>query len=129
MTELAITTPAIGALIHGGLYAGITRPFDGLPGGHLILLPDTPEKSLTWSEAKAWAESLGNGARLPTRFESALLYANVNEHIDQDYWYWTGTETSASRAWGQDFYDGYQVNNLKSYEARARAVRLIQLDA
>jgi hypothetical protein len=122
------TTPAIGSLIEGGLYAGITRGDDGQPSGHLILLPDLPGESMNWQAAKAWAENLGNGARLPTRFESALLYANLNEHIDDDYWYWTGTERSASRAWGQDFSHGSQYIHDKSYEARARAVRLIQLN-
>ncbi|MEY5098913.1 MAG: hypothetical protein RJA36_1632, partial [Pseudomonadota bacterium] len=63
---------------------------------------------------------------LPTRWESALLYANVREHIDTAGWYWTRTpyERDGSFAWYQGFHNGYQVNGLrKSYKARCRAVR------
>jgi hypothetical protein len=44
-------------------------------------------------------------------------------------WHWTSTQYSESFAWSQYFNDGNQNYHDKKYEARARAVRLIQLDA
>ncbi|MEP6770269.1 MAG: DUF1566 domain-containing protein [Polaromonas sp.] len=111
----------------GGIYAGVSRGLDGEADGHLFLLDDKPDDKLDWKAAVAWAESLGNGARLPTRFESALLYANLQDQLDTEAWHWTGTQYSDSSAWGQYFNDGYQGNLTKSYEARARAVRRLVL--
>ena len=112
----------------GGIYAGIARGFDGEPDGHLVLLPDEPTDKLNWAAANDWAQRLGNDARLPKRFESALLYANLRDKIDIDGWYWTGTQSSDNYAFVQHFYDGFQdVNYLKSSEGRARAVRRLAL--
>jgi hypothetical protein len=40
-------------------------------------------------------------------------------------WYWSSTQHAAysNDAWHQDFDDGYQYDGIKSFEARARAVR------
>ena len=111
----------------GGIYAGIARGFDGEPDGHLVLLPDEPTDKLNWAAANDWAQRLGNDARLPKRFESALLYANLRDKIDTDGWYWTGTQYSYHDASIQTFYDGSQSNYDKSYEGRARAVRRLAL--
>ena len=117
--------PAIGAAWPGvaGIYAGVARGLDGEPDGHLVLLDVVPEKDLSWAEAVKWGEGLGDGARLPTRFESALLYANLRDKLDTERWHWTGTQYSSDDAWGQDFGYGYQLNYGKDVEARARAVR------
>lgn len=118
-------TPAIGDPWPdvGGAYAGLSRAEDGQPDGHLVLLDDVPDGELKWADAVAWAQGLGNGARLPSRFESALLYANLQKEFVPDSWYWTGTQYSAGDAWLQYFGSGGQVSNFKSFEARARAVR------
>lgn len=42
-------------------------------------------------------------------------------------WYWSSTQYSDGRAWYQFFNYGLQDYDDKSYEARCRAVRLIQL--
>ncbi len=110
-----------------GTYAGLSRGEDGEPDGHLVLLDAVPAKDLNWPDAKAWAEGLGDGARLPTRFESALLYANVREKLDTERWHWTGTQYSESGAWSQYFGLGSQGSGDKKYEARARAVRRFPL--
>ena len=107
----------------GGAYAGLSRAEDGQPDGHLVLLDDVPDSDLKWADAGAWAQGLGNGARLPSRFESALLYANLQKEFVPDAWYWTGTQYSAGNAWSQDFGYGSQYDSYKSFEARARAVR------
>lgn len=111
----------------GGIYAGVSRGEDGAPDAHIVLLDVTPAEKLNWTDAMKWAEGLGNGTRLPTRFESALLYANVRDKLDTDGWYWTGTQYSDNGAFDQGFYDGTQYNDSKSYEGRARAVRRLPL--
>ncbi|MBK8916398.1 MAG: DUF1566 domain-containing protein [Phycisphaerales bacterium] len=72
-----------------------------------MLLP-AESPGVTWQEAIDWAKSVGG--ELPTRFEAALLYANVRDKIDPDYWYWTGTPLAGDEryAWGQYFSYGYQ---------------------
>jgi len=109
-----------------GVYAGVSRGRDGEPEGHLVLLNAKPDDELNWADAKAWAEGLGDGARLPTRFESALLYAHLQDEFEKD-WHWTGSQYSVRGAWGQNFGGGGQFNNAKSFEARARAVRRFPL--
>jgi hypothetical protein len=111
----------------GGIYAGISRGEDGAPDAHLVLLTDKPAGDLNWRDADAWVEGLGGGARLPTRFESALLYANLRDQFDTGPWYWTGTQCSELTAWNQYFDYGGQYYDGKSYEAQARAVRRFPL--
>ena len=52
--------------------------------------------------------------------------AGGTEAFEED-WYHSSTQASRSYAWDQGFYSGYQHNCFKSFEARARFVRLIQL--
>lgn len=120
-----LTPPAIGEEweAQGGIYAGLSRGEDGEPDAHLVLLPDVVDKGMPWADAVKWAEGIGNGARLPTRFESALLYANVRDQLDTDHWHWTGTPDSEGYAWGQYFLSGGQLSFITSSEGRARAVR------
>lgn len=124
-TEVTTSVPRIGEAWpgKGGIYAGISRGEDGAPDAHLVLLDVTPDEELTWSDAVKWAKGWGDGARLPTRFESALLYANLRDEIDTDGWYWTGTQYSGSFAFFQFFDYGNQCHYVKSSEGRARAVR------
>jgi hypothetical protein len=112
-------------LADGEVYAGLSRDPDTGDWHHLVLLPATTDQGLPWKEAIDWAKSVGG--ELPTRFESALLYANVRDQIDEGYWYWTATTHASepSWAWTQSFYDGSQLNNRKGYHGRARAVRRV----
>ena len=114
--------PAIGERTHGGIYAGLSRGESGESDAHIILLDAAPEDDLDWADAVKWAQSLGDGARLPTRFESALLYANLQDQFINK-WHWTGTQYGAYTAWNQNFHDGNQDSYGKSYEGRALAVR------
>ena len=110
----------------GGIYAGLARGEDGAPDHHLILAEQHGE-ALTWSAAKKWAAGIEvDGHKdfsLPTRFESALLYANVRDQLSTGYWHWTGTQYSVSYAWYQYFYYGIQGYYDKKAEGWARAVR------
>jgi len=121
----AVIPPAIGQPWPGvdGIYAGVSRGEDGHPDAHLVLLNARPSGELNWKDAVAWAAGVGEDTHLPTRFESALLYAHLRDQLDTDYWHWTSTQFSAAYAWTQLFYTGSQYYDIKSYEARARAVR------
>lgn len=115
-------------LNEGEVYVGLSRDHDTGAWHHLVLLPATTDKGLTWQEAIEWAKSVGG--ELPTRFESALLYANVRDQIDTDYWYWTATPHASEPSWAciQNFYYGNQIYYRKGYHSMARAVRRVPLE-
>jgi hypothetical protein len=128
----AFTPPAIGAEWpgQGGVYEGLVRGSNGEPDYHLILAVDKPVTRLNWTAATGWASGLTvNGLHdfaLPTRRESALLFANHQIGQPDTFereWHWTSKQASAGSAWFQDFSDGYQHDDIKSYKGRARAVR------
>ena len=132
----ALLPPRVGHrwAAQGGLYAGIARGAEGQPDHHLILAETAPDGALPWQAAVDWAAGLHlhsfSDWSLPTRAESALLYANLRGFFSGG-WHWTG-ETHAddgSYAWLQTFYDGSQYYDHKSYEGRARAVRRLVLQS
>ena len=73
--------------------------------------------------------SLSEDCYLPSRNESALLYATCRQHIETGEYYWTSTQCSADYAWLQLFNYGLQYGSFKSYEGRARAVRRLPLES
>jgi hypothetical protein len=108
-----------------GKYAGITTGTDGVPYA-LILLDAEPTKELNWRDALAWAaEQSGD---LPSRVESAMLFANLKSEFKPE-WHWTNTQYSDYGAWFQNFDYGSQDYYGKSAELRARAVRRFPLDS
>lgn len=114
-------------LNEGERYAGIViDSATGQPTHHLILIPQQPKTRLTWDEAIAWAASIG--VELPTRQESALLYANLKPPFEPT-WYWTSEQYVgyASHAWDQYFGNGEQDENTKGYKGRVRAVRRVPI--
>lgn len=52
----------------GESYAGLSRDPETGEWHHLVMLPATPNKDLTWQEAIDWATSVGG--ELPTRKEA-----------------------------------------------------------
>ena len=110
----------------GGIYLGLAAECENYPQGHLVLCEARIEESLTWKAAIAWASEQSvdghTDFRLPSRFESALIYANGQKHVDVDRWHWTGTP-KGSNAWVQYFGDGYQAWDDVTSEHCARAVR------
>jgi hypothetical protein len=115
--------PALLQPLEGGLFAGVCTTPDGAHHA-VVLLADKPDEKLTWKQAMNWAEKLG--AVLPTRPVAALLFANTKAQFEPE-WHWTSESFDGSYAWDQNFFSGIQSNGHKSYEGRARAVRLIQL--
>ncbi len=109
----------------GEHYAGLSRDHATGAWHHLVLLPATPDKRLTWQQAIDWAKSVGG--ELPTRFESALLYANLRDQVDLDNWHWTATPFAGDEryAWMQTFGRGGQSYGHKGFVLRAVAVRRV----
>ena len=119
--------PALGQPLDAGLFAGLTTRPDGTHHA-VVLLPDKPAKPLAWKKAVNWAKALGNDAELPTCPVVALLFAVARDQFEPS-WHWTSESLDGSCAWGQSFDYGSQSDVRKSYEGRARAVRLIPLSA
>jgi hypothetical protein len=113
------------ALKLGEHYAGIILGKNGESSYHLILLAES-RKSIRWKDALDWAESI-NG-ELPTRREQSLLFANLKEQFESE-WYWSSEQnaTYSSRVWCQFFGIGIQDYYHKTHELIARAVRRLEL--
>ncbi len=123
-TPQAKTIPAaIGEAFAGGIYAGIMRGIDGAPDQHLVLLPGAAE-DVSWEAASEWAKA--QGGELPTCREQRLLFINLKDQFQRD-WYWSSEQAGPSHAWLQYFFNGVQLNNDRSYEGRARAVRRLPI--
>lgn len=116
--------PAPATAQPGERYAGIAFE-NGQPSHHLFLLDAKPRRALNWVAAKEWAASIG--ASLPTRFESALLYANLRDQFDTSKWHWTATQCGDSSAYIQTFDGGVQVCSGQGKAFLVRAVRRLPL--
>ncbi len=114
---------AIGAAFAEGVYAGIVRGVKGAPDQHLLLI-DGEVEGVTWEAACIWAESVGGS--LPTRAEQAVLFGNLKDHFQRD-WYWSSEQAGPSYAWHQYYDNGTQNNYYRAYEGRARAVRRLPI--
>ena len=131
-SEVATKAPKIGEYWpgQGGIYAGIASGRDGDPDYHLILASEAPDRDFKWQAALDYAKTVTADGHsdftVPTRFESALLYANVQDQLNKDNWHWTSTQCSEISAWGQLFNYGAQ-NYGKDYERRCRFVRRLVL--
>jgi hypothetical protein len=112
----------------GGIYAGLVAGTNGSPDQHVVLALTFTIDRRNHADSTAWAASVTAEGHsdfgLPTRDESALLYANVRGLIQHDgYWYWTSTPGGDGYAWTQHFRNGLQLNYVTSFKARALAVR------
>lgn len=110
----------------GEQYAGIIVGKDGEPSHQLILLPEQ-HGCTTWKKASEWATQ--QGGSLPTRREQSLLFANLKDQFEKD-WYWSSEsyEPDTAYAWFQSFHYGRQYGTRKdTYHCRARAVRRVEI--
>lgn len=112
-------TPAIGAEWKDGIYAGPTI-LDNEPL-HLVLLPNEfaagpHEAALKWSEER--------GAALPSRFDSLVLFTNLKDKFQREY-YWCNELRAGypDYAWCQGFDGGGQYWGSRDGRCRAVAVR------
>ena len=108
-------------LSDGESYAGIILGKDGMPDYHLVLLPGDVE-DVSWGAASTWAAQ--TGGELPNRRELALLFANLREQFQRE-WYWSSEqyEARSQLVWGQNFTSGIQTMYGRPFRGRARAVR------
>lgn len=111
-------------LNEGEIYAGAIIKPDGT-GHHTIILPGDNDDA-DWQTQMDWAKSLGGD--LPDRVEQALLYQQLPNHFQKD-WYWSNTlhASDASFAWFQGFGYGDQDDGRLSGKLRARAVRRVAI--
>lgn len=116
-----ITTPE---LKENEIYAGAIINPDGT--GHHVILLDGDNDDASWQAQMDWAKE--QGADLPNRVETALLFNQVKDQFKPE-WYWTNEQHASlsSYAWCQDFSDGYQGYSHKYDELRARAVRRLDI--
>ena len=110
----------------GGTYIGIASDIKGGATGHLVLLDARPAACRPWGDAMGWAKALGNDARLPTRAEALLVFANTTNRPTSG-WHWTCEEDDASSAWDCYFYFGGQDADHMSAAGAAVAVRRLPL--
>ena len=103
---------------------------DVLEMGYRHLKPTAYENSCSYRDGEnpysvppGWLYTESN----PTRTQ-AEAFRSGGEQAFNDSWYWTSTQFGANTAFGQHFVNGSQSSHGKSYESRARAVRLIQLN-
>ena len=109
----------------GEEYAGLIVGKDGEASYHLILLPNQAT-GINWADAKAFAEK--QGGELPTRREQSLLFANLKEQFEGEY-YWSSEQyaSDSDYAWFQGFGNGNQHHYTTNNKLRARAVRRLAI--
>ena len=87
---------------------------------------DFPKK-MNWNDAVKACTDLGNGWRLPTKYELNLMYLNKDKIGDFTYrFYWSSTENgnySYDGAWGQYLNTGIEGYMKKDQYTVVRAVR------
>ena len=129
MSVIDIITQKIGAPvpgIDGAIYAGIAPAEGDMPQAHLVLWVETPKTKQNHEESIALAKAVNpeTDSHLPTRTESALLYATLRDQIEKNGWYWTSTyyDDDKDAAFVQFFSGGDQVYTNLNGEYRALAV-------
>lgn len=102
--------------------------------GNLEWRADVPDEEFTWSDAKAYAASLGDGWRLPTVKEllSLVDYETHNPACSvfpdcPSEWFWSSSPVSGSTtyAWFVDFINGYPSYSAVCNTYRVRCVRSV----
>ncbi len=127
--KIDITTQQIGAPVpglDGAIYAGIAPAEGDMPQAHLVLWINTPETRQNFEESIELAKAVNpeTDSHLPTRTESALLYATVRDQIKKDARYWTSTfyDEDKDCAFVQGFHSGGQYGFNVNTVYRALAV-------
>ena len=111
-------------LKEGEIYAGAIIKPDGT--GHHFILLDGDNDGANWDDSMAWAKSIGGD--LADRIEQALLYTNLKDRFQPD-WYWSNTQhaSNSGYAWGQYFGSGCQDDGQKHVKLRGVAVRRLAI--
>ena len=117
------------------LRSRMDRPMDSpalLIIGNLEIYPNDFPSKMEWIDAKVACETLGDGWRLPTKYELNLLYKNrrnIGGFDIVDYWSSTEFSSFSGYAWKQNFFTGIRYFKRNSgrhrYSYNVRAVRTI----
>lgn len=110
----------------GGTYLGIAPAEGDLPARHLVALDIEAPTKLKWADAIKWATDLGHGARLPTQLEAMIAFTIAKSAFKKEY-HWTGTQTSSSNAFAQDFECGFSYWRYLNHDFRVRPFRGLAL--
>lgn len=78
-------------------------------------------KQMNWEDAKKACEQLGDGWKLPTKYELNILYNNKDKIGGFAANYWSSAEGANNDAWLQNFYygDQYLFNKYDAFYVRA----------
>lgn len=109
---------------YGETVSGANCDWDGQANTKALLADDTSHPAA--EKAAAVSADGHSDFYLPSKRESALLYANLPDEFESA-WYWTSTQRSASDAVTQCFGHGYQSSNSKDSTFRVRAVRRLTI--
>lgn len=104
---------------------------DVLEMGYRYLKPTTEENCASFRDGDN-ASSLPAGypyAEASPAQTTAESFKDGGAEALEARWHWSSTQYSDSNAFGQYFHGGLLGDKFKSYEGRARAVRLIQLSS
>lgn len=122
--------PRVGTPMHGagGIFAGIIR---GKDHDSALILGPMLKKANFEDAGKLAAAARVDGHedfRLPTRSEQALLYANLKDLFEKD-WYWSNERHADDEgcAWCQWFNYGYQYSSYVDVTGLGCAVRVIPI--
>lgn len=86
-----------------------------------------PKEPMNWHEAMKYAESLGDGWRLPTRGELIDAY-DISVRGFMSYYYWSSSTYAQgnNNAWVVHFCNGNVLNSGKTPFSYVRCVREIK---
>ncbi|TES59178.1 DUF1566 domain-containing protein [Pseudomonas syringae pv. tomato] len=87
---------------------------------HLVEGSDTEHPAAQWCDGLTIEGH--NDLYLPAIDELALCRANVPELFEKE-WHWSSSQRSATNAFIQNFFDGFQSYDGKGFELRVRPVR------
>ena len=105
--------------------------------GDLEWQAEVPAREFTWAEAKEYAESLGDGWRLPTIKELLTLvdYEQVGPACSvfpdcPSDWFWSSSALSgySTGAWLVYFSNGYSYSGVVGNGYRVRCVRDVKAE-
>ena len=85
---------------------------------------------MSWNDAMAACQNLGNGWRLPNKDELTAMYEQLHTkgkgNFRTDGFYWSSSESNANNAWNFSFNSGVAndfIASAKGYSFYVRAVR------
>jgi hypothetical protein len=99
-------------------------------GQRMEAAPASTEFGASWDYAVKRCKLLNvkgiGGWHLPTKEELNAMYEQLHKQGLGGFsnsWYWSSSESNITKAWFQDFDDGYQYDGAKYYEDSVRAVQ------